>query len=316
MGFELFDKDIKVGLKLIYLFHGHEKYLIEQYLEKMNDKYIPEAYRDFNLVVFDGEKVTLDELLDTCETVPFFNERKIVIVKNVPYFKSKKNPLTDAEEKRLLEYFKNPSETTHLVMVSNVSVDARKKTSKAVKASGSVIEFAKLNEKIFPKWVYKKITVLNKDIQGNNLRYLIDRLAYLDKQSSKNLLDVDNEIKMICSALTDKTMIEVEDIDKFVKKPLDADIFMMVDALGDRKAETALTIMNELIRNGEVIQVIFTMVSRQFRLIKKIKMMVSEGYNQSSIAKILGIHPYVVKKVMRQINAFKRNIYMDKLSYQ
>ncbi len=94
-------------------------------------------------------------------------------------------------------------------------------------------------------------------------------------------------------------------VDKFVKKPLDADIFMMVDALGDKKAETAIKIMNELLLNGEPIQVIFSMVSRQFRLIKKIKMMVSDGYNQASVAKLLGIHPYVVKKVMRQINAFK-----------
>lgn len=308
MGFNTFDKDIKMGLKKVYLLHGHEKYLIEQYIEKLIGKYVPETYRDFNLTIFDGEKVALDELIDTCETVPFFSENKIVIVKNVQYFRSKKTVVSDSEEKRLIEYFNNPSETTNLIMISNVSVDSRKKTTKAVKVKGSVIEFEKLSEQIFYKWVHKKIIQQGKNIEGSESRYLVDRLGYLDKNSTKNLLDIDNELKMICSSLIDGESIKREDIDKFIKKPLDSDIFMMVDALGQRKVDRALSIMNQLLLGGEVIQVIFSMICRQFRLIKKIKMLIKDGYGQSDIPKIINVHPYVVKTVMRQINVFDDRI--------
>jgi len=62
--------------------------------------------------------------------------------------------------------------------------------------------------------------------------------------------------------------------------------------------------MHELMKAGEPVQVIFSMVCRQFRLLKKIKMLLKEGYNQTSISKLLGLHPYVVKNVMRQIDKF------------
>ncbi|MCH4887742.1 DNA polymerase III subunit delta [Acidaminobacter sp. JC074] len=304
MGFEVFDNDIKNGLKPLYLFYGQERYLIDQFVDKMIDKYVPDAYRDFNLVVFDGDKSDVDEILDACETVPFFNEVKIVIVKNATFFRSKKANLSDAHEKRLLEYFSTPLESTKLFFISNQAIDKRKKITKDIGKNGRVVEYGKLDAGIFSKWMHKKIKSYKKDIDRRNLAYLVDRMAYLDKQSSKTLLDVDNEIRMICSSMIDRKNVETDDIDKYVKKPLDSDIFHMVDAVGQKKAETAISIMHEILRKGEPIQVIFSMVCRQFRMLKKIKMLADEGYNQATIAKLLGAHPYAVKSIMRQIHRF------------
>mgnify|MGYP003571729487 CR=1 FL=1 len=304
MGFEVFDNDIKNGLKPVYLFYGPERYLIDQFVDKMINKYVPEAYRDFNLVTFDGDKADVDEILDACETVPFFNEVKIVMVKNAPFFRSKKANLSEAHEKRLLEYFKAPLESTKLFFISNQAIDKRKKVTKEVQKNGRIVEYGKLDANIFSKWMHKKIKSFKKDIDRRNMSYLVDRMAYLDKQSSKSLLDVDNEIRMICSSMIDRVNIEIEDIDKFVKKPLDSDIFHMVDAVGGKNAETAISIMHELLRKGEPIQVIFSMICRQFRMLKKIKMLADEGYNQATIAKLLGAHPYAVKSIMKQIHKF------------
>lgn len=304
MGFEAFDKDIKMGLKSVYLFHGHERYLIDQYMNKMIEKYVPPTYKDFNLVTYDGEKVTVDELIDACETVPFFSDSKIIVVKNATYFRNKKANLTAAEEERLLDYLNRPSESSHLFFITGHAIDKRKKVTKNIDKNGRVIEFSKLNSQIFPRWVHKKIKQHNKDIESDVLRYLIDRLSYLDKHATKTLLDVDNELKMICSSLRETDFIQKEDIDKYVKKPLDADIFMMVDAVGNKRAETAILIMHELTKSGEPIQVVFSMVARQFRLLKKVKMLVKEGYNQASIAKLLNIHPYAIKNIMKQIHMF------------
>ncbi|MBN2795993.1 MAG: DNA polymerase III subunit delta [Clostridia bacterium] len=311
MGFEVFDQDIKMGLRPVYLFHGQEQYLIEQYLQKMVEKYIPESSRDFNYMVYDGEKVTVDELIDTCETVPFFSDLKIVVVKNAPYFKSKKNMLTDATENRLLEYFASPSDATKLIFISNTAIDKRKKITKSIDDVGRVIEFDKLSPNIYQRWVHKKIKLAGCDIEHQVLNYLIDRTSYLDKNSSKGLLDVDNDIKMVCSSLQGRTFVEIADIDAFIKKPLEANIFMMVEAIGEKKAATGILLMHELIQHGEAVQMIFTMISRQFRLLKKVKMLVADGYDQNSIAKILGQHPYAIKKIMQQIHLFSSEALTD-----
>jgi len=317
MGFEVFDKDIKDGLKPLYLFYGQERYLIDQFIDKMIKAYVPDTYKDFNLVTFDGEQTSVDEIIDACETVPFFNENKVVIVRNATFFRSKKNNLSDAGEKRLLDYFKQPLESSKLFFISNQAVDKRKKITKDLQNHGRLVEFGKLEHNIFSRWMHKEIKSFKKDIDNQTMSYLIDRMAYLDKHSTKNLLDVENELRMICSSLIDRDYVENADIDKYVKKPLDSDIFQMVDAVGQKKAETAILIMHELLKKGEPIQVIFSMVCRQFRMLKKIKMLVDEGYNQASIAKVLGAHPYAVKNIMRQIHRFDDKvltIILDKCS--
>ncbi|MBI9015443.1 MAG: DNA polymerase III subunit delta [Clostridiales bacterium] len=311
MGFETFDKDIKNGLKPLYLFYGQERYLIDQFIDKMIEVYVPDSYRDFNLVTFDGEKATVDEIIDACETVPFFNDNKIILVKNATFFRNKKPNLTPGGEERLLEYFKTPLESTKLFFISNQAIDKRKKITKAIQKEGRLIDFGKLNQDIFLKWVHKKIRQYGKDIERSTLNYLKDRMAYLGKHDSKTLLDVDNELRMICSSLINRQHVEKEDIDKFVKKPLDADIFMMVDAVGQKKAEKAILIMHELLTRGEPIQVIFTMICRQFRLLKKIKMLTTEGYNQATISKLLGVHPYAVKNISSQLHKFDDKVLTD-----
>ncbi len=304
MGFEVFDKDIKTGLKPQYLFYGQERYLIDQFIDKMIDKYVPDSYRDFNLIVFDGERTGVDEIIDACETVPFFNEIKVVIVRNATFFRSKKANVTPEGESRLLDYFKQPLESTKLFFISNQSIDKRKKITKEIQKEGRIVEFGKLDHNIFIKWMHKQIKSYGKDLDQQTMNYLVNRMAYLDKHSSKNLLDVENELRMICSSLIDRDHVSNEDIDKYVKKPLDADIFQMVDAVGQKKAETAILIMHELLNKGEPIQVIFSMICRQFRLLKKVKMLVDEGYNQASIAKLLSAHPYAIKNIMKQIHRF------------
>lgn len=304
MGFQLFDKDLKEGLKPVYLFYGSEDYLMEQYIHNMIEAYVPKGHEDFNLQIFDGDQTPLGSVLDACETLPFFSTHKVVVVKNSPYFKSKKSELTDALTERLLKYLESPSMETYLFFVSSGSIDKRKKVTKSVEKHGRLIEFGKLNPQIFMKWVHKKIKLLNKDIEQKALSYLISRLSYLEKDHSKTLLEVDNEIKVLCSSVYEKEFIQKEDIDRYIKKPLEADIFKLVDAVGRKKADEGILMMHHLLESGEAIQGIFHMICRQFRLLKKIQMLVHEGLPQPQIAKALGLHPYVVKLIVNQIDLF------------
>ena len=49
MGFQVFDKDLKEGLKPLYLFYGDEKYLMEQYIQNMVEVTVEKGQEDFNL---------------------------------------------------------------------------------------------------------------------------------------------------------------------------------------------------------------------------------------------------------------------------
>lgn len=304
MGFQDFDKDLKEGLKPVYLFYGDEKYLMEQYIQKMVEVCVPKGHEDFNLQYYDGEQTGLGDILDACETLPFFSSHKVVVVKNAPYFRAKKNELTDALSDRLLKYLDSPALETYLFFVAADGIDKRKKVYKALGKKGRVVEFGKLSPAIFSKWVHKKIKLHKKDIDGKDLNYLVSRLSYLDKDHTKTLLEVDNELKVLCTSVYEDEHIQREAIDRYIKKPLEADIFKLVDAVGRKKADESIKMMHHLLDSGEAIQGIFHMICRQFRLLKKIQMLVREGLPQSHIAKSLGLHPYVVKLIVNQIDLF------------
>lgn len=304
MGFQVFDKDLKTGLKPVYLFYGDEKYLMEQYLQNVVDAYVEKGQEDFNLHYFDGDQATVAEIIDACETLPFFASHKVVIVKNTPYFRSKKNDLTDASSERLLNYLTEPSNETYLFFMVNESIDKRKKITKAVETKGRIVEFGKLEGNIFGRWVHKKIKKQGVDLDHQALNHLVSRLAYLGKDHHKSLLEVENELQILCSSVYNKKIIEIEDVDALIKKPLESDMFKMVDAVGNKNASEGIRMMHDLLASGEAIQGIFHMICRQFRLLKKIQMLVKEGYPQQTIAKTLGLHPYVVKLIVNQIHLF------------
>ena len=88
-------KDIVYNIKdknfeKIYLLYGKEHYLIDNAIKLFRES-LNESMIDFNLEIIDGKETTLDQLLSSIETLPFMDERKIVIVKDFELLtKSKK----------------------------------------------------------------------------------------------------------------------------------------------------------------------------------------------------------------------------------
>ncbi|MFQ7119805.1 MAG: DNA polymerase III subunit delta [Intestinibacter sp.] len=88
-------KDIVYNIKdknfeKIYLLYGKEHYLIDNAIKLFRES-LNESMIDFNLETIDGKETTLDQLLSSIETLPFMDERKIVIVKDFELFtKSRK----------------------------------------------------------------------------------------------------------------------------------------------------------------------------------------------------------------------------------
>ena len=73
--------------KHIYLFTGEEIYLRNQYKKKLQDALIsPED--TVNLNYYQGKGISVQELIDQGETMPFFSERRLLVVEDSGFFKS------------------------------------------------------------------------------------------------------------------------------------------------------------------------------------------------------------------------------------
>ena len=118
----------------LYLFFGEEAFLARHLVRLLEEQLLQGSLRDFNYALFDGDTVSLEEVINAANTLPVFSEKRLVVVKNAPWFEG-----TD-EEELLLAYLENPSPTTCLVFLAGDQVDARRRPYKILAKNGIVLK--------------------------------------------------------------------------------------------------------------------------------------------------------------------------------
>lgn len=295
-------KDNKIGK--LYLFYGSEGYLVEKTILVIKNKYLNSSNENFNYIYHDDFKGEIDELISICETLPFMGEKRIVVVKKPEYFNGKRGGLDSNSEEKLIKYISNLPETTSLIFIGDAKIDKRLKLVKNIKKYGEIIEFNKLNEKEYIKFVKKQIRENNREIENKTLYRLIELLGYLDRDSNKTLYDTCNEIKKISNYIKGSSIIKIQDLEKIMTKPLENNIFELVDAVAEKNGDRSLKILNQMLDSGEAEGRIMYMIIRQFRILNLTKTMINKGYTAIAIAPKLKLPQFIVKKYVRQVRVF------------
>lgn len=298
-------------LSNLYLFHGSEHYLMDHVLNSIKVKIVRKEFQDLNYQCIDGKDTNITTIINACETIPFMGEKRLVIVKDLDLLCSKKS--SEEEENRLIKYLGNLSNTTHLIFFVMESIDTRRKLIKTIDKNGKIIEFNKLTGKELYKWIEKTFMKYNKKIGTEEFTLLLDTVGYLDKNSTKNLKDVENEIKKISNYMEDRVQVAKTDIDVMAPKTVENNIFSLVDAIGEKNGSKALTYLNEMLLGGEPESKILYMITRQFRLLFQVKLLQDQGYTLATIAPKLGIQQFSVKKLLRQAVNFNQNMLKNAL---
>lgn len=301
------------NLKNIYLFYGKEYYLIENAKKEIKST-LNDGMVDFNLDIIDGKETTLDQIISTIETLPFMDDKKVVILKDFELLKGKKKNFTDDDENYFTEYIENIPETTILVLVVYGDVDKRKSLVKKISKNGVVFNCDKLSDMDLFKWVKKKFELNNVVIDNAQVMYFIEQEGYRDKNSEKTLSDLENEINKISSFVGKENKVTNDIIDQLSQKKVENDIFKLIDYIGQKNSSDAMKILSDMIYEGESVFGIFSMIARQFKVIIQVRQLQLQGHSSKSIADRLKLHPFVVGKALKQTKNFSDEIIIDILN--
>lgn len=289
----------------LYCFYGPETYLADQAIKALRQNYIDSAYQDFNDTVIDAGKTPLAEVITQWDTLPFFSEKRLIVVKNCSWFASQKTGLDDEDEERLIQYLASPSPDAIVVILAE-GFDKRKKTSKALQKTGQLIECQKVDEAELRKIMKEKLNDSGCEISQENLQYCIYLLGYLEKDSDRTLYDLMTQIDKLI-AIANSNAITKEMLTKALEKPLDTNIFAFLDALSDGKAVDAIRIKQQLLSDDLNDVQMTSMIYKHFRNLYKTILWLDKGYNPSVIAERLGVHPFSAKKYASQCRQFRPN---------
>ena len=74
------NEDLKTGqFSQIYLLYGEENYLKKQYKERFVKAMLPQG-DTMNYAYYEGKGVEIREVIDLAETLPFFAERRLIVI--------------------------------------------------------------------------------------------------------------------------------------------------------------------------------------------------------------------------------------------
>ena len=162
------NEDIKTGnLKGAYLLYGEEAYLKKQYKDRLSKAVFKEDDR-MNYAYYEGKGINPAELIDLAETMPFFAERRLIVVENSGFFKNAVPELAD--------YIKIMPDSTCFLFVEN-EVDKRGRMYKAVKNKGRAVELKRQDEKTLLYWIAGNVKREGKQIKEQTAKYLISKIG-------------------------------------------------------------------------------------------------------------------------------------------
>ena len=279
--------DIKTGqLKKIYLLCGEEAYLRKQYRDRLKEAIIGDD--TMNYYYHEGKELSTGEIIDLSETLPFFAERRLILLENSGLFKSGGEELAD--------YLKGDTGSTYFVFVE-AEADKRSRLYKTVKDAGYVAEFKVQEEAVLKRWIVSRVRKEGKEISGQAVDHLI-RMTGTDMETISRELE-----KLFCYCL-DRPEIIGSDMDAICVKQLTSHIFDMVGAIAEKKQKRALSLYYELVALKEPPMRILFLVARQFNLLLQVKELKKKGYANKAVGEKVGLPAFIAGKYMVQADGF------------
>jgi DNA polymerase III subunit delta len=297
--------DIRKGnFTPMYLLYGVESFFIDETLNMIIDHAVEESDLEFNVSTYDLEESYIEEALEDATTLPFFGERKVVVVKQ-PLFLTAQKAKMEQNIKALEAYIESPSPFTIFVFIALYEkLDERKKITKLLKKHATVVESQSFTGDRAKEWVQQRIA-------SNGSRMNDDATELLIELVGMNVMILANEVDKLMTFVGEGGIVTKEVVQNLVPKSVEQNVFMLVERVLVRDIPQALAIMYELLHKQEEPIKILGLLATQFRLLYQVKEYMRRGYGQNQIASHIGVHPFRVKLAARQVNLFSfEELYM------
>jgi len=272
----------------VYLFYGKENYLKEDILKKLRNRLIDSAYRELNYKVFYGEKLSINEVINDLNTLPFMSKHKLAVIKEA-------EEINKNDETKLINYFNRLSLKNNfstLIIIYKES-SPNKELITAIKRIGIVANFSITDKAKLALWIESKFKQSNKKITQ-------EALFYLQSIVGSDLGRLFNEIEKIDIYTKEQKIIEKEDVMITIGGSEAINIFKVLDSVGDKDIKNAIDGLVKLNQGNLHYLSIFAMIYRQIKLMLQTKLLLANGFNFEEVEKKLKLPFFVVEKMIKQ----------------
>ncbi|MBU2471710.1 MAG: DNA polymerase III subunit delta [Bacteroidetes bacterium] len=281
---------LQKNIKPLYYFFGEEDYLIEEIVKLLIEKNIDKTVKGFNLDMIDGGSVNVKDVVAYASAYPMMSEKRVLVVRDF-------NKLLTSENSKeiMLRYLQNPSHTTVLIM-TGTKLDNRTTIAKAIRENGTVVEFKPLYDNQVHAWIRSHVKIFGKNITEEAAQLLAEYVG-------NSMREIHNELEKLSIYLGSKLTIEEDDVNAVVGVSKAYNVFALQNAIGQRDVSKAVTILENMMENGENSIGTIVMLTKYFQKLWIIKG--SAPRSEVEIANLFNINKFFVKNFSTAASNYK-----------
>ena len=290
----------KAQISPVYFLFGPEDFLIEEETKRLLDQTLSPSARGFNLHIFSGEDHTPMEIVQAAQTLPMFSKYRFILVSDADQF-------NEDEIKPLIEYIRNPSPSTCLLMAAQ-TLGPWKKHQREIEKVGEFTEFPRLKGRSLVSWARKKMTEKGKTLSEEAADDLVEVVG-------DHLHDLENALEKTFLSVGEKKTVDLSDVEGFASEVKVSTVFDLMDAIGHQNLEKALGILEKAMesrtipfrkdeesskRMDDPVPLLLSMMAKQYRNIWRVKEIASKHLGPAQVANELSLSPWNVRKLTEQ----------------
>lgn len=278
-----------LDLKPVYYIYGAEDYLAEEALNEIKSSSLKGGFESMNYHAYDGKSASPEDVISVASTFPAFSERRVVVLKNAESIKA-------AQEKEYYEYIKNPSPFACLVFMSGTAkIDKSADFFRLLDKKGYLKACGRLHERDLLLWIKKEAKGQGKEITDTVARKLL--LIAGDR-----LREVKGELDKIILFAGEKRTVDDSDVEEAGLDCREETIFNLSDAIGSKDLKRALKVFGKV--SGEEPVKVLGAISRQIRILLKLKALIKKGVIGPRLAGAVGVPPFHLEGYVKRSRCF------------
>ena len=311
---ELTDAAKKSGVAPPFvLIVGTERLLAERALHALRVAALGGGPSGFNEETFHGRELgagRIAHVVAAARTLPMMAKRRFVLVRDLHLLPSKRRSKDDdadgettqstgGELDALATYAAQPCDSACVVVTTEL-LDGRSKLAAGAKKRGQLYEARPLYEREVGAWAAHEA----KD-RGHKMSE--DATATLVAMLGADLSAVDDALERISLSVGPGQPIDVAAVEASVARLRVSTIWELVDAISARDARAATTALGSIIASREPGLRVLAMITRQIRIVAKMRDKLAEGLGPQDAAMAAGAPPFKGRELAASAKRFSRD---------
>ncbi|MFN2525687.1 MAG: DNA polymerase III subunit delta [Actinomycetota bacterium] len=266
--------------KPVYLLRGDD-FLVDEALDDLRRELKSDPLSE---VGFDSS-ADMAEILTAVRTPSLLAEGRLVVLRDA-------QGLTKEQAAAIADYLEEPSSGSTLVLTAS----ARSKVDDAVKRSGAVVALEAPRGRALLTWVKQRAAA--RDLKFD------DRAGWsLIESVGGELRDLDGALEQLLTGLGPGARVSQRDVLNAFPRQADERMYVLTDAVGDRRLPLAMTALRRLLDQGDHPLVLLGALTSHVRRMLVARAVAHQG--SGAVADALRLPSWRAERLARQARAYR-----------